>query len=239
MESLCGSAFISGGWDLFQMKNTDRICYIFAAGDLYQDAVEIPAGALVIAADGGLYHTARLGIRTDVFLGDFDSANRADAGADCVVYPSEKDYTDSFLAVEYGIRQGCTVFEIYGAFGGKRLDHTVANLQMLEHFAALGYTLRLHGDGQLVTAVSNMPEKSGKQSVSLHFSQEMHGYLSLFAIGGSVTGVTLRGLKYPLTDATLTTDFPLGVSNEFCGKPSEVCFSGGTLMMMWDETKDS
>lgn len=221
------------------MKNTDRICYIFAAGELYQNAVKIPDGALVIAADGGLYHTARLGIRPDIFLGDFDSASRTDAGADCVVYPSEKDYTDSFLAVEYGIKQGCTVFEIYGALGGKRLDHTVANLQMLEHFAVLGYTLRLHGDGQVVTEVSNLPEKSGKQSVTLPFSEAMHGYLSLFAMGGSVTGVTLRGLKYPLTDATLTTDFPLGVSNEFCGIPSEVRFSRGTLMMIWEETEDS
>ena len=70
----------------------DKVCYIFGAGDLYAASVDIPQEALVIAADGGLYHTKKLGITPDVFLGDFDSADKTEAGENCVVFPSKKDY---------------------------------------------------------------------------------------------------------------------------------------------------
>ena len=213
-----------------------KICYIFAAGELYEGPKEkIPDGALVIAADGGLYHTKKLGIEPDIFLGDFDSANRNDAGSNCVVYPSEKDYTDTFLAVEYGAKAGYTEFEIYGALGGKRLEHTIANLQMLEYFSKRGLTVRLYGEHEVITAVSNFPEKSGLSCKVIRFDDTHSGYLSLFAVGGEVCGVYLQGLKYPLADKTLTTDFPLGVSNEFCGVPSEVRFRSGTLLLVWQK----
>ena len=96
----------------------DKVCYIFGAGDLYAASVDLPQAAFVIAADGGLYHAKKLGITPDVFLGDFDSADKKDAGENRVVFPSKKDYTDMFLAVEYGRKQGYTVFEIYGGLGG-------------------------------------------------------------------------------------------------------------------------
>ena len=213
--------------------NQKKSCCIFGAGDLYVKQVCIPSDALVIAADGGLYHLRTLGIRPDVFLGDFDSADKADAGENCVVFPSEKDYTDMFLAVEYGVKAGCTEFDLYGALGGTRFEHTYANLQLLEHFAAQGHILRLHGDGEIITAVSQ--PSSSAQDKTIYFDESHRGYLSLFAMGGEVRGVTLKGLKYPLDKQTLRTDFPLGVSNEFCGVPSEIRFTSGTLLMIWQE----
>lgn len=55
----------------------------------------------------------------------------------------------------------------------------------------------------------------------LCFSERAAGTVSVFAPGGEACGVTLSGLKYPLTNYTLTSDMPLGVSNEFTGAPSE------------------
>ncbi len=48
--------------------------------------------------------------------------------------------------------------------------------------------------------------------------------LSLFAYGGPVEGLTLEQVQYPLTQATLTTDNPVGVSNEFGNKPAKIGF---------------
>jgi thiamine pyrophosphokinase len=45
--------------------------------------------------------------------------------------------------------------------------------------------------------------------------------------------VTLAGLKYPLSDAVLTCDMPLGVSNEFTGAPASVSVREGTLLVLW------
>jgi thiamine pyrophosphokinase len=55
----------------------------------------------------------------------------------------------------------------------------------------------------------------------------------VFSAGERAEGVTLKGLKYPLEDATLTCDYPLGVSNEFAGGPAEVTVRDGTLLIAW------
>ena len=51
-----------------------QVCVIFGAGEYYAGTPVVPAGAYVIAADGGLDHTRQLGIVPDVVVGDFDSA---------------------------------------------------------------------------------------------------------------------------------------------------------------------
>ena len=59
--------------------------------------------------------------------------------------------------------------------------------------------------------------------------------LSLLAFTPEVTGVTLRGAAWELTDATLTSRYPLGVSNEFTGDTATLCFTGGLLMAAYAE----
>ena len=61
------------------------------------------------------------------------------------------------------------------------------------------------------------------------------GTISVFCTSGTASGVTLRGLYYPLTDAVLTSSFPLGVSNQFTGVPASVTVADGTLLIMWQE----
>jgi len=55
----------------------------------------------------------------------------------------------------------------------------------------------------------------------------------VFIAGDAATGVTLTGLKYPLNEATLTNDYPLGVSNEFTGVPAKIQVRKGTLIIAW------
>ena len=51
--------------------------------------------------------------------------------------------------------------------------------------------------------------------------------------GEEARGVTLRGLKYELTDAALTCGMPLGVSNEFLGKEACISVADGALFVLW------
>lgn len=55
----------------------EKVCYIFGAGDLYEENITIPDNAFVIAADAGIYQTKALGIPVDLVLGDFDSGSIA------------------------------------------------------------------------------------------------------------------------------------------------------------------
>lgn len=56
--------------------------------------------------------------------------------------------------------------------------------------------------------------------------------VSVFCHGDRAGGVTLTGLAYPLSDAALTGDFPLGVSNRRLeGRPATVSVRRGTLLI--------
>ena len=50
-------------------------------------------------------------------------------------------------------------------------------------------------------------------------------------MGGDARGVTISGAQYPLDDASLSEEFPLGVSNHFIGKPITVSVRSGSLLI--------
>ena len=198
-------------------------CVIFCAADF--DWLMMPIGATdyIIAADGGLAHTETLGIRPHAVLGDFDSLGRIPEGAN--VFPVEKDDTDAMLAIRHGLALGHREFLLYGCLDGPRLDHTMANFQSLQYLADRGAHGYLIGKDYIVTVL-----KDG----TLDFPATATGIFSAFCMGADATGVTLTGLKYPLTDGTLSSGFPLGVSNHFTGQAASVTVKNGSLLCMWD-----
>lgn len=198
-------------------------CVIFCAAEFDALAEELEEQDYLIAADGGLRHTQRLGITPHAVLGDFDSLGYTPEGAN--VFPVEKDDTDAMLAVRRGLSLGYREFVLYGSLDGPRLDHTIANFQTLQFLAdhdAWGY---LVGKDTLVTVVKNG---------SLTFPAGTKGTISIFCLGADASGVDLRGLYYPLENGTLTAGFPLGVSNHFTGKEAKISVKNGSLLILWD-----
>lgn len=204
-----------------------KICCIFGAGDFSSEHT-IPDKAFVIAADGGLAHLEKLNITPDVILGDFDSYDMLNTNQNIVVFPKEKDYTDMFLAVKHAYELGYKDIYIYGGLGGSRFDHTFANIQLLEYFSKLGCKIILFGFNETITAISAFDNNSAHISIN----KSLTGYISLFALGGNVTGLNISGLKYELKDGMITTDFPLCTSNEFCNKEVNISISNGTLLII-------
>ena len=198
-------------------------CIIFCAAEFDCLAHPIRETDCVIAADGGLRHTQKLNITPDVVLGDFDSLGYTPQGAN--VFPVEKDDTDAMLAARRGLAMGCREFLFYGSLDGPRLDHTVANFQTLQFLADRGAVGYLIGKDYLVTVVKNG---------SISFPAGREGTVSLFCLGPDAHGVTLKGLYYPLENGTLTSGFPLGVSNHFTEKPTEISVTKGSLLVLWD-----
>ena len=198
-------------------------CIIFCAAECDRLARPISPGAFVIAADGGLRHTEKLGITPNAVLGDFDSLGYTPEGAN--VFPVEKDDTDSMLAVRKGLELGYKEFLLYGSLDGPRLDHTVANFQTLQYLADHGATGYLVGLQYIVTVIKNE---------TIRFSKDAEGIISVFCLGPDAKGVTETGLQYTLDNATLTSGFPLGVSNHFIGEASEITVKDGSLLVMWD-----
>ena len=198
-------------------------CIIFCAAEFDTLARPLEPGDYVIAADGGLRHTEKLGITPNEILGDFDSLGFTPMGAS--VFPVEKDDTDAMLAVRRGLSLGYREFFLYGSLDGPRLDHTVANFQTLQFLADHGAVGYLAGNRAIVTVV-----KDG----SVAFPPGKRGNVSVFCMGPDARGVTERGLYYGLEDGTLTSGFPLGASNHFTGEPAQITVESGSLLIIWD-----
>ena len=200
-------------------------CYIAGAGEFCSDILP-GQGDFIIAADGGFTSLNSLGITPDLVVGDFDSLGSVPDHPNVIRSPVEKDDTDMMLAVRYGLEHGIKTFIINGGLGG-RLDQTLANTQVLAYIAENGARGTLYGQGVCVTAIKN-----GKIEFGPDLAQG--ATISVFSMGGKARGVTLTGLKYPLDNATLTSDFPLGVSNEFTGAPACVSVRSGILVIIWE-----
>ena len=198
-------------------------CIIFGAAEFDGLAEPIGKGDFVIAADGGLRHAQALGLQPDETIGDFDSLGYVPEHG--VVHPVEKDDTDTMLAVRRGLELGYRRFVLYGGMDGKRLDHTVANFQTLGFLAEHGAVGFLVGRDYVSCAVKNG---------TVRFSAGAEGDFSLFCLGPDARDVTIRGLYYEAEHITLTSFFPLGVSNHFTGREASVTVKEGTILALWE-----
>ena len=199
-------------------------CIIFCAAEFDALAQPIEQGDFLLAADGGLRHLEKLGLTPGGVLGDFDSLGYVPENAR--VFPVEKDDTDAMLAARQGLAMGFRRFVFYGSLDGPRLDHTVANFQTLQFLADRGAAGYLVGLDHMVTVVKNG---------TVRFPETAEGILSVFCLGPDAGGVTLLGLQYPLTNGTLTSGFPLGVSNHFIGENAEITVKNGSLLLIWEK----
>lgn len=199
--------------------------YIVGAGDVGKGLPLIPKEAAVIAADGGLRHLEKAGIRPDLTLGDFDSYGKIPEGDNVFPCKPEKDDTDMMLAVKEALGRGASSIVLCGGLGG-RFDHSIANVQTLAYIAEHGCMGFLVGEGTVCCVVKNG---------AIRFPQGLSGYVSAFCLGDAALGVDIKGLKYPLRGARLSMSVPLGVSNEFVSGGGEISVKDGSLLVIWQD----
>lgn len=205
------------------MSEKKGICYIVGAGENYGIRFSPCADDFVIAADAGFQVLEQHGINMDLVIGDFDSLPFVPKHSEVITLKKEKDDTDMRSAVLEGLKAGYETFHVYGGTGG-RIDHTIANIQLLAELSLRGKRGFLFGEDYIITALTN--------GIFL-FPDCVSGYVSVFAHSERAEGVWLRGLKYELQDAVLTNSYPLGVSNELIGKKSSVSVENGTLLIVF------
>ena len=163
----------------------------------------------LVACDGGYLTCLKEGIEPDLFIGDFDTLpkEKLKQPKRVITLNPIKDDTDTLFAIKTCLDEGYKQFFLYGCLGGK-IEHTIANIQVLlflEKNNAKGY---LFSD-DLKTVLFTL------QNESITFLKQDYGSLSTFALTDVVSHVKELHFKYELFDKTLTSFFPLGVSNEF------------------------
>ncbi len=197
-------------------------CVIISGGE-FSPIEEVSPDDYIIACDRGYAYAERCGIVPDLVVSDFDSyAGQIDEGIPVIRFRSEKDDTDTMIAVRYAVEHGFESCRLLCALGG-RLDHTIGNLQALV-FA------QEHG----VRAMIDAPDTKvyTLRAGALSLPRRENWALSVFAAGDRCTGVSIRGAKYPLQDAELTNAFPIGVSNDWASDSAEVSVQSGILLIV-------
>lgn len=195
---------------------------------------------VVIAADKGLLYAKEAGIPVNKILGDFDSlpqgilepyetqkGKKNQPDIEIRTYPPEKDYTDTHLALLWAIEEKADKVTIFGGLGS-RFDHSFANIGLLS-------LLLSHGiQGEIVDEHNRifMMDQEHTGNCRIIKRNDRKEYISLIPYTEEVTGVTLSGFKYPLTDETLTIGISRGISNELLEEEGEIKISQGILMVI-------
>ena len=207
--------------------------YIFIGGEVDKSALEsqIKDDALVIAADSGYDNAKALGLaeRCDFVVGDFDSTKERAfcSRAKIIRVPSEKNETDTELAINTALENGADELYIVGGLSG-RLDHTLSNLYLLEALSKSGASAVIC-DGR--NRVRYLKERS-----SFLIPRSDYKYFGLISLEKETKGVSIEGAKYPLKNATLKRGTSLAISNEVSENFAMVsCKKGGLFVI---ESKD-
>lgn len=179
---------------------------------------------LTIAADRGICAFAGTELLPDLLLGDMDSVPadvlaRYEGRVPERRLGSIKDDTDGVDALDYAIEQGAREITLLGALGG-RLDHALANLMLLVRASRHGVR------AQIIDERVRIARVDGEETIE----DAVGDTLSLLPFG-EARGVTLEGFFYPLSDHTLKSDYPLGVSNVITERAARVRVREGDLIL--------
>ncbi len=200
----------------------------FALDFLKKNKIE---NTCLIAADRGVEFFMGTDLEPDVAVGDFDSLSAEGAKymetlkhTEIRRLKPEKDDSDTQSAANYAIEQGTERIMILGATGN-RIDHLMANFGLL----MLGKIKQV----QIVLVDAYNYMSLIESGMILKKEEQFGKYVSFFPIEGEVTGLTLKGFKYPLNSYTLKVeDSGLTVSNEISDPEAEVTFETGKLLMI-------
>jgi thiamine pyrophosphokinase len=191
---------------------------------------------LVIAADGGARHAAGLGVAIDLWVGDGDSLGPDElaallaSGVPMERATEEKDESDTELAVRAALRRGAAGLIVLGGLGGARVDHALANIGLLAMPELAGMRATLL-DGRSRITMIRAPGGDGT-AVARDLPGRIGDIVSLLPLGAGVTGVTTRGLRYPLSDEPLPAGPARGLSNVRMASDAAVSVATGLLLVV-------
>ncbi len=185
----------------------------------------------IIGVDRGLETLEMLGVKADLAVGDFDSAPKHIKDiyeeSHIIELNQEKDYTDTHVAVQEALKQNPKAVVLVGATGG-RLDHMLANINLLSICTREKVQAFMLDEKNKIRIID--------RPVSIKKTCQYGAYVSLIPFTDKVTGITLKGFKYKLTDKTLVRNETIGISNEIEREEGFITFESGELMVI--ESKD-
>ncbi len=201
--------------------------------DFVAEAYKEYSPDVVIVADRGVMAAKELDIIPDYIVGDFDSGDTTVVeyfksqfevyGKPMVrTFNPEKDETDTELAISLALTLNPKEIVLLGATG-TRLDHTMANIELLYRITESGVRARIIDEYNVISIHD--------KEITLKRDKAFGEYFSLIPFTDSVKGLNIRGAKYEVENYILSSGSSLGVSNEFLKNTVKISFDSGILIL--------
>lgn len=190
----------------------------------------------IIGVDGGVRFCYEQGIVPTRIVGDFDTLPpeilewyKKNSQVEIREFNPVKDDTDTQIAVELALELGSSHITILGGTG-TRIDHVLGNIQILYFPFQRGVECVLLDSHNRIRLVQGR--------YCIRKAEQYGSYFSLIPFTTDVTGVTLKGVKYPLDKHHFTVlgSGSLGVSNEIVDEQAVILSESGILILI--ESKD-
>lgn len=179
---------------------------------------EIEQADLTIGADSGGYVFLGFKRIPDVVIGDLDSFKYTNHEGVNVIHDPDQDTNDLEKALNYALEQGANSVIVLGTLG-KRIDHTIKNLSVLQQFYPKFDSIIFRDDyGDMFLAESPFTPNLEPGTI-----------ISFFPIGKPITNFSSSGVKYPLENGALEMGVQDGTSNEIISKDAKITFDDGFL----------
>ncbi|WP_018658875.1 thiamine diphosphokinase [Allofustis seminis] len=189
----------------------------------------------LIGVDRGAFRLISAGYSIDLAIGDFDSVCKEELqliqsrSKEVKIFPSEKDDTDTELALSWVIENYPELHNIYMyGWNGGRVDHFLSVMYLAYQPKFKNYIQKIrwvddHNIGQFYLPGNHM----------LHFDKRFT-YFSIITLT-PVRALTISGAKYNLKATDL--DYPRAfISNEFVSRNCNISFDEGTILVL--QTRD-
>ena len=186
----------------------------------------------LIAADGGISFFLENNLSPGHFIGDMDSVDSNETVAivkerfpELLINSCSpiKDVTDMEIGIEDAISKGANEILIYGGLGGKRMSHTIANIQLISRYKDNNIDITMYDANAKVYIIGD--------GEKVEYSEDNEGFISVFSLSDISKNVKITGFFYEFEGNLYNTN-ALGVSNEFIGKKSRIALSKGVLLIV-------
>ncbi|MEW8955286.1 thiamine diphosphokinase [Clostridium sp.] len=185
---------------------------------------------LIIAADRGAQYLSENNIYPNILLGDFDSIDEEileeikKKNINMKVYPKEKDFTDSELALNIALEYNPKEIVLLGCTG-TRMDHVFGNIGLLNKCLERNIKGKIIDDNNIIFLVNE----------STTLKDEGMKYIGFQGFRHRVRGFNIRDAKYDLYDHDLTFGECITVSNEFIKDTMDISFNEGVVMVIYSK----
>lgn len=160
---------------------------------------------VVVVLDSAIYRVLDLGIKVDVWIGDFEDQHDFDSIREYqhpikIIHTPDQEKTDLDKAIEYLIANGFEGANIVWATG-RRADHTMTNITNMVRYKNDIRLVMIDDHSKIFPIANSFQKWYAKDSI-----------ISLVPVG-TVSGITTEGLEYQLKDESLQLGYRAGSSN--------------------------